>query len=126
MKLVVNALLAITNQALGEALLLAEQSGIAPGDAYDAIADSAIASPFVDYKRDAFLEPDSAPVAFTTRLMLKDVELALALAEESGVTTSLTAAARSALAQVVAAGHGEADIARVAAAMTDTQEARTA
>ncbi|HEY1478928.1 MAG TPA: NAD(P)-dependent oxidoreductase, partial [Gaiellales bacterium] len=51
MKLVLNAMLAVTNQALGEALLLAVEAGLAPAAAYDAIADSAVASPFVTYKR---------------------------------------------------------------------------
>jgi 3-hydroxyisobutyrate dehydrogenase/2-hydroxy-3-oxopropionate reductase len=115
MKLVLNAMLAVTNQALGEALLLAEGAGLDPEAAYDAIADSAIASPFVDYKRQAFLDPESAPLSFTIELLLKDVELARALALEAGVETPMTAGAREALIQAIAAGEDGADIARVAA-----------
>jgi 3-hydroxyisobutyrate dehydrogenase-like beta-hydroxyacid dehydrogenase len=90
-----------------------------------AVVDSPVsgripASPFVGYKRAAFLDAESTPVAFTTRLMLKDVELALALAREHGVTTSLTAEAGSGLTRVVSAGHGDADIANVAAALRAT------
>jgi 3-hydroxyisobutyrate dehydrogenase-like beta-hydroxyacid dehydrogenase len=103
--------------ASGQLVALAEHAGIDPADAYDALADSAVSSPFVAYKRAAFLEPESTPVAFTTRLKLKDVELALALAREHGVTTSLTAEAGSGLTRAVSAGHGDADIANVAAAL---------
>jgi 3-hydroxyisobutyrate dehydrogenase-like beta-hydroxyacid dehydrogenase len=121
MKLVLNAMLAVTNQALGEALLLAVEAGLAPAAAYDAIADSAVASPFVVYKRDAFLQPEQAPVAFTAQLMLKDVELALALARSHGLAPSLTSEARAALARVVDRDLGHLDIARVAASVRDLQ-----
>jgi 3-hydroxyisobutyrate dehydrogenase-like beta-hydroxyacid dehydrogenase len=119
MKLVINAMLAVTNQALGEALLLAESAGIAQNAAYDALADSAIASPYMAYKRDAFLEPETTPVAFTTRLLLKDVELALALAGPGAVSTSLTGAAQRALTRAVEAGAGDADLTCVAAVLRD-------
>ncbi len=57
MKLAVNIMIAATNQAIAEALTLARLCGIDPAAAYDAIAASAVASPFVSYKRGAFLEP---------------------------------------------------------------------
>jgi 3-hydroxyisobutyrate dehydrogenase-like beta-hydroxyacid dehydrogenase len=46
--------------------------------AYDVLAGGAVASPFVLYKRDSFLHPETAPVGFTTALMRKDIALALA------------------------------------------------
>ena len=76
MKLAVNAMIAVTNESLAETLVLAEQYGIERERAYDVLAGGALASPFVLYKRGAFLHPDTEPVAFTTALMGKDVALA--------------------------------------------------
>ena len=69
MKLAVNAMIAVTNESLAETLVLAEQFGIERERAYDVLAGGALASPFVLYKRGAFLHPDTEPVAFTTALM---------------------------------------------------------
>ena len=51
MKLAVNIMIAATNQAVAEALALAAGAGIAPASAYDTLAASAVASPFLGYKR---------------------------------------------------------------------------
>ena len=87
MKLAVNAMIAVTNESLAETLALAEQFGIERERAYDVLAGGALASPFVLYKRGAFLHPESEPVAFTTALMRKDIALALDLAARLGVRT---------------------------------------
>ena len=80
MKLAVNIIIAATNQAVAEALALAEESGIDRARAYDTLTASAVASPFISYKREAFLHPGEGPVSFTTALMRKDLELALGVA----------------------------------------------
>ena len=59
MKLAVNAMIAVTNESLAETLVLAEQFGIERERAYDVLAGGALASPFVLYKRGAFLHPDT-------------------------------------------------------------------
>ncbi|MDR0344307.1 MAG: hypothetical protein LBI49_14595, partial [Nocardiopsaceae bacterium] len=41
---------------------------------------SAVASPFIAYKREAFLKPGTTPVSFTTALMSKDLQLAMEVA----------------------------------------------
>ena len=112
MKLAVNILIAATNQAIAEALALAERSGINPATAYDTFASSAVASPFIGYKRDAFLSPGTSPVSFTTALMSKD--LALALAALGAAPHPLTSAAKDFLDAACAAGYGDADFASVA------------
>ena len=117
MKLAVNAIVALTNQAVAEALVLAESSGVSREDAYAVLAASAIASPFVQYKRAAFLDPDSSPVGFTTALMQKDLELALALARDRGVSMPATAAANEVLTLARSLGFGEGDLVRVADAL---------
>jgi 3-hydroxyisobutyrate dehydrogenase-like beta-hydroxyacid dehydrogenase len=85
MKLAVNAVVHALNQALSEALVLAERAGIERSRAYDVLAASAAAAPFVHYKRDAFENPDGSAVAFTLDLVKKDLGLVLALADQLGV-----------------------------------------
>lgn len=85
MKLAVNTLIFGLNQALAEGLTLATAAGIAPAAAYDVLAASAAGAPFVGYKRAAFLEPDSTPVAFSLDLAAKDLRLIRDLAAAMGV-----------------------------------------
>jgi 3-hydroxyisobutyrate dehydrogenase-like beta-hydroxyacid dehydrogenase len=122
MKLAYNAMIALANEAIAEALVLAERAGIAPADAYSVLSSGALASPFLDYKRAAFLDPDHQTVAFTTALMQKDLTLALELALELEVPLPATAAANEVLTLARRLGYGEADIARVA----DTLRGRAA
>ena len=69
MKLAVNGAIAVTNEAIAEALVVAERYGIEREAAYDVLASGAVASPFVLYKRDSFLNPETAPVGFTVALL---------------------------------------------------------
>jgi len=113
MKLALNAALAVTNQTIAETLALAERSGIARADAYDVLAAGALASPFVGYKREAFLDPEHAPVAFSIDLMAKDVDLALGVAGLAGVALPVVESVRAQLARARDAGLGERDLASV-------------
>jgi 3-hydroxyisobutyrate dehydrogenase-like beta-hydroxyacid dehydrogenase len=119
MKLAVNIMIAATNQAVAEALALAADAGITPASAYDTLAASAVASPFLGYKRDAYLGGD-APVAFTAALMAKDLELALSLAEHADLALPVATAARRSLADACAAGHADADFSCVARLLRPT------
>lgn len=83
-KLGVNAVVHALNQALSEALVLAESAGIERTQFYEVLASSAAAAPFVSYKRAAFESPEDAGVAFRLSLARKDLELILALAEQTG------------------------------------------
>ena len=114
MKLAVNIMIAAVNQAVAEGLALTAESGIDPRDAYDAFLASAVSSPFLRYKRDAYLAADDAPVSFTAALMAKDLRLALEIAEEAALPLDLTATAKHCLDQACAAGHGDADFAYLA------------
>jgi 3-hydroxyisobutyrate dehydrogenase-like beta-hydroxyacid dehydrogenase len=113
MKLALNAALAVTNQTIAEALALAERSGIARERAYDVLAAGALASPYVGYKREAFLDPDGTPVAFAIDLMAKDVALAAGLARDVGVALPVVDAARAQLERARDAGLGQRDLAAV-------------
>jgi 3-hydroxyisobutyrate dehydrogenase-like beta-hydroxyacid dehydrogenase len=122
MKLAYNAMIALANEAIAEALVLAERAGIAPADAYSVLSSGALASPFLDYKRAAFLDPEHQTVAFTTALMQKDLTLALELALALEVSLPATAAANEVLTLARRFGYGDDDIARVA----DTLRGRAA
>lgn len=85
LKLAVNALIFALANALSEALVLAERAGIDRSLAYEVFASSAAGAPFVGYKRDAYVDPDRAPVAFSLDLAAKDLRLITELAERVGV-----------------------------------------
>jgi 3-hydroxyisobutyrate dehydrogenase-like beta-hydroxyacid dehydrogenase len=114
MKLAVNIMIATVNQAVAEALALSAGAGIDPRDAYDALTVSAVSSPFLRYKRDAYLAADDVPVSFTTALMAKDLQLALDIAGETALSLAATATAKKSLDQACAAGFSDADFACVA------------
>ncbi|MDP9257333.1 MAG: NAD(P)-dependent oxidoreductase [Actinomycetota bacterium] len=119
MKLALNTMIAVTNESICELLVLCERAGLERPAAYAALADSALASPFVQYKQAAYLAPDDEPVAFTPRLMLKDLSLADALAAEVGAELPAVDAARDVLERTVEAGLGDGDLVRVADALRD-------
>jgi 3-hydroxyisobutyrate dehydrogenase-like beta-hydroxyacid dehydrogenase len=113
MKLAVNIMIAAVNQAVAEGLAVAAEAGIDPRDAYEAFLASAVSSPFLRYKRDAYLA-DDAPVSFTTALMAKDLQLALDIAEQAALPLTLAVTAKQTLDRACAAGFGEADFACIA------------
>lgn len=113
MKLVVNSAVAVLNEAIAEALVLAERAGIEREAAYDVLGGGAVAAPYVLYKRDAFLRPDETPTAFTVDLMRKDLQLVLELASELGVPLPAVRAADATLTRAGELGLGDADFAGV-------------
>jgi 3-hydroxyisobutyrate dehydrogenase-like beta-hydroxyacid dehydrogenase len=117
MKLAVNVIIASTTHALSEALVLAETSGISRGDAYEVIANSAIASPFVAYKRAAFEDPDGTPPAFALDLMRKDLALALELGGRARIPLLAAGAACEAMTLAAGLRGGEEDLVGVADAL---------
>lgn len=114
MKLVVNAMVHALNGALAEALVLAEKAGLDRPAAYDVIAASAVGAPFVAYKRESYLRPEEAPVAFALDLVAKDLALADSLATRVGSPMPQLAANREVVRQALAAGLGEADLSALA------------
>ena len=114
MKLVVNATLHGLNLALSEGLVLAEKAGVARTAAYEVLAASAVAAPFVHYKRAAFERPEETPVAFSLDLAAKDLDLALALAQRAGATMEQAATNRRVVRAAIAAGLGDADLSALA------------
>jgi 3-hydroxyisobutyrate dehydrogenase/2-hydroxy-3-oxopropionate reductase len=85
LKLAVNTLIFAINNSVSEALVLAERAGLDRATAYAVFASSAAGAPFVQYKRDSFVDPDGTPVAFSLDLALKDLGLIVDLADRLGV-----------------------------------------
>jgi 3-hydroxyisobutyrate dehydrogenase-like beta-hydroxyacid dehydrogenase len=122
MKVALQGVLSVINEAIAEGLVLAERSGIGRETAYDVFAGGAVASPYVQYKRGAFLEPASTPVAFTVDLMRKDLRLTFDLADEAGLRLPAVGAADEVLARAAANELGAADFARVADVLRESSE----
>jgi 3-hydroxyisobutyrate dehydrogenase-like beta-hydroxyacid dehydrogenase len=114
MKLAVNAILHGLNLTLSESLVLAEQAGVERATAYEVFASSAIAAPFVHYKREAFEHPGRPPVAFSLELAAKDLDLILALADQAGAPMEQAATNREVVRAAVAAGLGDHDLSELA------------
>lgn len=117
MKLAVNVMIASQTVAISEALVLAEAAGIERADAYEVIAAGALASPFVDYKKAAFLDPDGTPAAFALDLMRKDLKLALEQGEAAGLPLLGAGAAAEAVTLAAGLEGGDEDLVRVADAL---------
>jgi 3-hydroxyisobutyrate dehydrogenase-like beta-hydroxyacid dehydrogenase len=114
MKLVVNSVIASLNIAVSEALVLAEHAGLDREATYDVLAAGAVGAPYVHYKREAFLRPDDAPVAFSLGLIAKDQRLIAALAEAAGAALPQAVANLELVEAAVAAGLGDHDMSAVA------------
>lgn len=116
MKLAVNLVVHNLNASLSEALVLAGTAGIARENAYSVLQDSVVGAPFVNYKRAAFLDA-SAPVAMSLDLVLKDLRLITAFAQELGVPVDVTRASLALVAEACEAGFGPQDMAALSRAL---------
>lgn len=114
MKLAVNATIYGLNQALSEGLVLAERTGITRERAYEVFASSAVAAPFVHYRRGAFERPGDVPVAMRLRLAEKDCDLILRLAVDVGQSMPQTELNLEVLRRAAEAGFGEDDVSAIA------------
>jgi 3-hydroxyisobutyrate dehydrogenase-like beta-hydroxyacid dehydrogenase len=124
MKLMLNMVVSATMLAMGEALVLGERNGLDWQTMLDVFCNSAVASPLVKYKSDLLARRDFSP-AFTTAMMVKDLDLALALARQLGVVAPTTALGRELLQTTVGLGWGEHDFAAVVRMLEQVSEAST-
>ena len=119
MKLAVNAVVHALNQAIAESLVLVEKSGIDRELAYDVLESSAVAAPFVRYKREAFLHPESTPVAFALSLVAKDLALIDSLAASAGARMDQLATNRRIVLEALSFGYAERDLSALATFLRD-------
>jgi 3-hydroxyisobutyrate dehydrogenase-like beta-hydroxyacid dehydrogenase len=118
MKLAVNLVVYDLNAAISEALVLATRSGIEASTAYDVFQNSVVAAPFVNYKRDSFLNED-APVAMSLELVAKDLRLIAALADDVQAAVSGTRAVQAEVVAACAAGRNHQDLASLSRYLAD-------
>jgi 3-hydroxyisobutyrate dehydrogenase/2-hydroxy-3-oxopropionate reductase len=123
MKLAVNTVIFGLNEALAEGLVLAERAGIPREKAYDVLAASAVAAPYVGYKRGAFLDPDGTAVAFAADLAAKDLRLIAELADAVDLRLPQSTTNLAVIDAVIAAGHGGRDFSAVAGHLRDGRTA---
>jgi 3-hydroxyisobutyrate dehydrogenase/2-hydroxy-3-oxopropionate reductase len=122
MKLAVNSVLHGLNLALAEALVLAERAGVERAAAYEVFMASAIAAPFVHYKREAFEHPGRPPVAFSLDLVAKDLDLILALAAQAGAPMAQATTNQQVVEAAVAAGLGDHDLSELTTYLRGTPD----
>jgi len=108
MKLAVNLMVAGTAQLLAEALTLGEAHGLDRAAMLEVISGSAVGSPFVRYKSGPLVAEDYSST-FTTRLMAKDLDLALTSAAQAGVPLPTTALVRQLVQGCISSGMADID-----------------
>ncbi|MCB9497359.1 MAG: NAD(P)-dependent oxidoreductase [Fibrobacteria bacterium] len=109
LKLVTNLLMAQELSAWAESLRLAEALGLDPDMVQDAILPSAVAPAFLGFKRRKIQEADWSP-EFPLKHAVKDLRLALGLAEANGLTLSQGRVAASLYERALDAGKGDLDL----------------
>jgi 3-hydroxyisobutyrate dehydrogenase-like beta-hydroxyacid dehydrogenase len=114
MKLAVNNIVYGLNQSVAESLVLAERAGVDRLRAYEVFAASAVAAPFVHYRRGAFERPGEDPVGMSLVLAEKDMVLILDLAARLGARLPQAEVNARVTREAEAAGYAEADISAVA------------
>lgn len=114
MKLAVNSVLFGLNQAIAEALVLAERAGIDRSVAYGVFESSAVGAPVVSYRRPAFERPGETEVTASIDLAAKDLRLVLVLAEQVGAPMPQCKLNREILLDASGSDLGQADLADVA------------
>jgi 3-hydroxyisobutyrate dehydrogenase-like beta-hydroxyacid dehydrogenase len=121
-KLALNLALASLNQSIAEALLVAIADGLDPAVFYDVLESSAVAAPYVAYKRDMFLSPETAGVAFPIALLHKDVRLGVELAQDHDLELPVATTVFRALEEARRAGLADRDMAEVLRLLNDRNQ----
>jgi 3-hydroxyisobutyrate dehydrogenase-like beta-hydroxyacid dehydrogenase len=101
-------MIAVIAQAMSEALVLGEASGVSRQALLEVMGSSAAGAPFVKYKTEPLLRDDFS-ATFTTALMEKDIDLVLDAAAAAGVGLPLATEMKGHLRSAIEAGYGDAD-----------------
>lgn len=108
MKLALNMMIGTSLQMLAESLVLCQKADIDWKVALDVIDGSVLGSPLIKYKSPPLRDKNYAP-AFSTRLMAKDLDLAMEVAQQFGVCVPSTSLTKQMLEALIANGKGEQD-----------------
>jgi 3-hydroxyisobutyrate dehydrogenase-like beta-hydroxyacid dehydrogenase len=110
LKLAINAGLAVTSQIMAELIVFGENNGIDRSILLHALGESVMGSPFVRYKTPALIAHDYS-ATFTTNLLIKDLELALDVAQGTDLSLPVIELVDSLTRRASAKGYGEIDFA---------------
>jgi 3-hydroxyisobutyrate dehydrogenase len=110
LKLAVNSVLYGLNQAVGEAVALAERAGVSPETSLDILAKGAAGAPMLTYRREQYLHPDTAPISFTVDLARKDLVLTLEQARRTGARSGQLERTLELMEALVEQGFGSEDM----------------
>ncbi|GHH72118.1 3-hydroxyisobutyrate dehydrogenase [Streptosporangium violaceochromogenes] len=111
MKLAFNLLLGVQTAALAEAVSYGVGAGLDRDLLIETIVNSGFSSPVLAFRAGFMRERRYEPAAFRTRLMEKDLRLAVNDAAARGIPLPLTESAGDLMADAVAAGLGDQDAA---------------
>jgi 3-hydroxyisobutyrate dehydrogenase-like beta-hydroxyacid dehydrogenase len=109
-KIAINLNLPVQLITLFEGLLLAERSGVPRAEALEALLNSVAASTAMKY-RAPFILNMPREVWFSTAMMKKDIQLALELGEELGVSLHTAELANELLEKAIEMGYSDEDFA---------------
>lgn len=109
MKLALNQLIAAEMAAFALSLGLIREGGVDRDTFLEILRKSALYAPMFDKKLPRLAERQYAQPNFSTRHLLKDVDLCLAAAEQAGLSTDGLQGVRSLLTDTLARGLGEVD-----------------
>jgi 3-hydroxyisobutyrate dehydrogenase-like beta-hydroxyacid dehydrogenase len=113
-KVAVNGLLHTFSTALAESLVAAEASGVSRTALFDVLAAGVLSNTFLNYKRQAFINPDAAPVAFDLATATKDLGLAVEASRNAHLPVSLLERTLHLHSQALQDGYGDRDMAAIA------------
>lgn len=112
LKLMHNTMVGVSNQMLAEALVFGEKLGLDWGVMCELLLNSFVTSPFVTFKLGMItdmLTKGDYRVAATTRLIAKDLDLALGIAKRQGIPMPVASLTRQFISVLEAKGKGEMD-----------------
>ena len=113
-KVAVNGLLHTFSTALAESLVAAEAAGVRRTALFDVLSAGVLANTFLAYKREAFLDPDSAPVAFDLATATKDLRLAVDAGRTAHLPASVIEQTLRLHSRALDDGYGDRDMAAMA------------
>jgi len=108
LKLVLNMMVGTTAAMLGEALALGKQAGLDWSSMLEVVGESVVASPLVSYKLPSLAERDFT-AAFEARLMAKDFDLLMDVADRHGVAMPIAEDVRNYWRTMIELGMGDLD-----------------
>jgi 3-hydroxyisobutyrate dehydrogenase-like beta-hydroxyacid dehydrogenase len=120
LKLVLNTMVGATSALLAEALAIGRSGGLDMATMLEVVNNSAVASPLIRYKTQMITD-DNYASAFPVTGMMKDFDIALALAREQHVPLPLLSHIRQSYEAAFVNGAGDQDFFVLVKQLADTQ-----